>query len=223
MTADNLNLKSSTIEKGLEIAKGFLEKIIYPPLEEVGLLLSDNVKIWRYKNQIRLLKNVESFVKKRNISTQKIPVKILLPLLEHSSLEEDPDLIKMWENLLINYIDSKKSFKNSIFPKVLAEISSDEAKFINSLFNYIHIGLKVKEVKDFKYEYESIFNNPALTKITRLELTNLIRLSILKETFSIKKLYKNFKGDSKYLKDEIHPTISFTEFGIEFLTICSRK
>ena len=37
----------------LDLAKEFLQKLIGPSVEELGLLFSDNVKLWRLKNQIR--------------------------------------------------------------------------------------------------------------------------------------------------------------------------
>jgi hypothetical protein len=55
MEGKELNIKSSTIEKGLDLAKDFLGKLISPTVEEVGLLLSENIKYLRFKNQIKIL------------------------------------------------------------------------------------------------------------------------------------------------------------------------
>lgn len=40
---NDLNIKSSTIEKGLELAKDFLDKLIMPAVEETGLLIKEKV------------------------------------------------------------------------------------------------------------------------------------------------------------------------------------
>ena len=40
----DVNIKSTTIEKGIELIKDFAEKLIGPTIEEVGLLMSDNIK-----------------------------------------------------------------------------------------------------------------------------------------------------------------------------------
>ena len=42
-------------EKTIEIASEFLEKILGPPAEEVGLFLRDKVRFWRAKNQVGIL------------------------------------------------------------------------------------------------------------------------------------------------------------------------
>jgi len=36
-----IDITSTALEKGLDIAKGFVEKLIYPSAEEMGLLLKD--------------------------------------------------------------------------------------------------------------------------------------------------------------------------------------
>jgi len=46
-----INIKSSTIEKGLDLAKEFLGKLIGPTVEEIGLLVGDSIKYLRFKNK----------------------------------------------------------------------------------------------------------------------------------------------------------------------------
>lgn len=46
------NIKSTTIEKRLDLVKTFLEKAIGHSAEEFGLALSDNLKLRRFKNQL---------------------------------------------------------------------------------------------------------------------------------------------------------------------------
>ncbi|WP_310992582.1 hypothetical protein [Aequorivita marina] len=48
MSDKEFNIKSSTVEKGLELAQDFLGKLIFPAIEEVGLLVADNVKVWSF-------------------------------------------------------------------------------------------------------------------------------------------------------------------------------
>ncbi|OJW82200.1 MAG: hypothetical protein BGO69_16530 [Bacteroidetes bacterium 46-16] len=60
-----INIKSSTIEKGLELAKDFLGKLISPTIEEIGLLISDNVKLYRFKNQVNILLKAKKIVERK--------------------------------------------------------------------------------------------------------------------------------------------------------------
>jgi len=52
---DNPKLESSVFNNSLELAKNFLQRLIGPPIDEIGLLLSDNVKIWRLRNKSKKL------------------------------------------------------------------------------------------------------------------------------------------------------------------------
>src|SRR5688500_4034060 len=100
MSDKDINIKSSTIEKGLELAKEFLGKLISPIIEEVGLLISDNIKFLRFKNQVKILLKAKDYVEKRNISIKEIPIKILVPLLEKASLEDNEPLQEKWAKML---------------------------------------------------------------------------------------------------------------------------
>ncbi|MDN3724565.1 Abi-alpha family protein [Aequorivita sp. SDUM287046] len=218
MSDKELNIKSSTIEKGLDLAKDFLGKLIFPAVEEVGLLMGDNIKVWRFKNQIRLLNNVEKYVNEKNISTKKVPLKILLPLLENASLEEDPILNKMWENLLINYIDSNKLFTISIFPMFLSQLSTREATFLK------HLIILVKEY-DLSGEklklYENDFRGVQSLNIPDAEISNMVRLGIIGWISGIDILTRcEFNRPSVSNKEKY---IYLTKLGEEFIQACSIK
>lgn len=49
----DINLKSTAVEKGIDLVKGFLERLAGPAIDELGLLFGDNVKLFRFKNQAR--------------------------------------------------------------------------------------------------------------------------------------------------------------------------
>ena len=47
-----IDITSTALEKGVDVAKSFLDKLIMPAIEEVGLLMKDHVTMWKFKNQI---------------------------------------------------------------------------------------------------------------------------------------------------------------------------
>jgi len=214
MSDKELNIKSSTIEKGLDLAKDFLGKLIFPAVEEVGLLMADNIKVWRFKNQIRLLNNVEKYVTEKNISTKKVPLKVLLPLLENASLEEGENIIKLWESLLLNYIDSSKSFTSAVFPKILAEINSVEATFLKNHTTIFDAVYKEKRICEYIEIQTSKY------KISKAEISNLMRLGILEE---IKTYYQlnNKLGQPDGFVEEGEFYLSITDLGEEFIIACN--
>jgi len=105
------NVTSGVIEKGLELAKGFVDKLIMPSVEETGLLLKDQVVRWRFNNQIKMLNKAQMYCKKNNISLKKISLKVLVPLLDYSSLEEDEILQDKWAILLSNLVDAEQNLE----------------------------------------------------------------------------------------------------------------
>ncbi len=120
------DIKSSTIEKGLEIAKSFVDKLIMPSIEETGLLMKDHITMWRFKNQVKMLNKAKVFCDKHNIQPKKISLKVLSPLLEYSSLEEEEIMQDKWSVLLSNLIDSEQNIENHVFPYILSQLSIDE-------------------------------------------------------------------------------------------------
>jgi hypothetical protein len=152
----DLNIKSSTIEKGLDLLKGFLEKAIGPSVEELGLGLSDGLRMRRFKNQLRNLERAKRIVEEHDINIKQINLKALFPYLEGVALEEDEALQEMWANLFVNYIDSERNLTMTVFPDILKHLSSNEVKML--VFMEENMGqLKKqdlhKETKNFPGEY----------------------------------------------------------------------
>ena len=121
-----LNIKSSTIEKGFDLVKDFVGKLIGPTIEEVGLLFSDKIKYYRFKNQVNILIKAKAYVQKKDINLKEIPTKILVPLLENASLEDNSEMQDKWANMIGNLADSEQNLQNQIFPYLLSQVSKEE-------------------------------------------------------------------------------------------------
>lgn len=130
-----INLKSSTLEKGLEIAKDFIDKLIMPSVEETGLLVKDHITMWRFQNQIKILTKAKFYCEQHNIKSKKISLKILAPLIEYSSLEEDNLMQDKWSILLSNLVDSEQNIENHVFPYILSQLSIDEFLFLEKIYD----------------------------------------------------------------------------------------
>jgi hypothetical protein len=121
-----IDITSTLLEKSWYDAKSFLGKLIMPTIEETGLLLKDQVVIWRFKNQVKMLNKAKLYCEKNNISTKTISLKLLCPLLDYSGLEEDEVLQDKWAILLSNMVDSDQNIENHVFPYILSQLSSNE-------------------------------------------------------------------------------------------------
>jgi len=199
MAENKINITSSLAEKGFDAAKSFLSRLIGPAVDEVGLLIADPIRAWRFNNQLRMLNKAEERIKKQGISLKKISIKNLVPLLEYSSLEEDDNLQDMWINLFVNYVDAGKNYTSSVFPYILSQLSSREAEQLTEFSEANHISFKGLLVSE-------------------TELYNLIRLGLVKQaeylrqnkTTFIRIKTQHFTNDMFYL----------TALGKDFLTCC---
>lgn len=130
----NIDVKSSTLEKITDKAFDFLNILIKPAVQETGLLIKDQVQYWRFKKQVKLLKNAEEYCKKHNIRTRTIPIKILEPLLNKAGLEEDEYLDEKWAILLGNLADTEQNLQNHIFPYLLSQLSKSEFLTLETIY-----------------------------------------------------------------------------------------
>ena len=62
-----IDISSTTIEKGLDVAKEFLQKLVGPTLEEAGLLLKESIALWRFRNQVSILEKANEICQRKGI------------------------------------------------------------------------------------------------------------------------------------------------------------
>jgi hypothetical protein len=146
MESKKFDITSSAIEKGIDLAKDFLDKLIIPSVEEAGLLLKEKVTFWKFKNQVKMLNKAKAFCEKHKISPKTISLKLLCPLLDYSALEEEEDLQDKWAILLTNMVDSNQNIQNHVFPYILSQISSNEFALLNNVYkDKLKRQIKVKQ------------------------------------------------------------------------------
>ncbi|MEL6770612.1 MAG: hypothetical protein AAFP18_06070, partial [Bacteroidota bacterium] len=67
---NKIDVTSTAVEKTIEAARDFVDKLIMPATEELGLLVQESVSLWRFKNQIRVLTEARGYCDKNGISPQ---------------------------------------------------------------------------------------------------------------------------------------------------------
>lgn len=170
-----VNITSTLLEKGIDTAKNFLEKLIMPAVEETGLLLKDNVTFWRFKNQVRILNKAKDFCEKNNIHPKTISLKLLCPYLEYASLEEDDYMQDRWAILLANLVDSRQNIENNIFPYILSQISKSELLVLKEAYTP-KMKLKIKRKESLsvdKNDIEILFNKYCSNYFERYKISSL--------------------------------------------------
>lgn len=144
-----IDISSTALEKGIDIAKGFVDKLISPPAEEIGLLLKDGIAKWRFNNQVKTLVKAKSICEKHGVNPRMISPKLLCPLLEYASLEDNEKLQDKWATLLANMVDSAQNVENHVFPYLLSQVSIQEFEILETTFE-----IKIARVKSLGKELE---------------------------------------------------------------------
>lgn len=144
---NKIDITSTVIEKGIDLAKDFLNKLIIPTVEETGLLIREKITMWRFNNQVKMLIKAKENCENHGINLKTVSLKVLCPLLDYASLEENEILQDKWANLLTNMVDSSQNIENHVFPYLLSQVSVEEFLIIEAVN-------KIRVERVLKYENE---------------------------------------------------------------------
>lgn len=170
-------------EKGIiqlaDKAAEFLGKLVNPPLKELGGLMADKVRFWRFKNQVNIILQAKTFLEQKGIHPRKVPLKTIAPLLEHSSWEEDSDMQTKWASLLANAANPNYSYDiHSTYVDVLNQLSPLEGRLLDLLFDEYERTPSDKNFAFFSKEKICQAMNVSSEKFDIL-IGNLFRLNLL--------------------------------------------
>lgn len=244
----DLNLPKHLLDKGEEAFKA----VLGPSIKEFSETIADNFRLRRFRNQVKILTKAQEILKRNNLTSKKVELKVLAPLIEFSSLEEDEILQEKWSNLIANIvtIDGKTLLKQNCI-EILKRISNDEVKFLDHLFGELSIRrierLKMEQPEGFfKGDKKSPTDLPLHwfsfslkvigdeVGISRAEIdlivSNMVALGLLKwepevNVISAEKSYADPSDQSLNIDIEVFDSesIRLTNLGFEFVNLCSEK
>ena len=154
------------------------ERLFGKSIDEYGGLLQDKIVLRRFKNQFKILSDAQEFLKKNGFNAKEISLKILVPLIEYSSLEEEPILQKKWSALIANISTNKDQdifVKNYI--ETLNRMSSTEVKILDSLFDSILVANQLSNMETNNSFNEQIDFIVEETKFSKQQLFEQINIS----------------------------------------------
>jgi hypothetical protein len=133
---DNLNIPKQILDK----SEALLKTLFGPSFEELGGLISDQVKLRRFKNQVTIFSKAQGFLKDKNIDPKKVSLKVLAPLIEYSSYEEEESVQNKWAKLTAHVLTENldQIFQQNCI-SILNKLSSVEAKIIDDLHDELDL------------------------------------------------------------------------------------
>jgi len=111
-------------------ASAFLESVSKGVGEALGGVFADKLNFRRFRNLIPIVLEAKRLLAENGLTVHEIPLKVIHPLLEAASLEEDPDLQELWANLLANAADSRQQVTvTTQYASILRELKPSDARF----------------------------------------------------------------------------------------------
>src|SRR6266567_1648626 len=108
MDPNDLIKAAPAIAKGLTVVgaaipfTAVVKRMLGPAADELAEIWRDQVRMYRYERQLKCVEKAERMAQEAGFTPQAVPPKILFPLLEGASFEENEDLHTMWAALLAN-------------------------------------------------------------------------------------------------------------------------
>jgi hypothetical protein len=107
---------------------GIVKRMLGPAADELAEMWKDQIRLYRYERQVKCVKKAESMARDAGFTPQAVPPKILFPLLEGASFEDNEELHTMWAALLANAASHEKA--RTVRPSFISTLHSmrpDEA------------------------------------------------------------------------------------------------
>ncbi|HZS26663.1 MAG TPA: Abi-alpha family protein [Candidatus Angelobacter sp.] len=132
--ADEDKLIKAGVEAALKPFADLLDKLAGPAAEEIGLTLKDHVRVFRLKRQIRLFERVKAMLADTDMEPERVPFKLLVPVVENASIEENDELQDRWAAMLANA--AIKRDVHPSFPEILRQLSEKEVLYLDACYEY---------------------------------------------------------------------------------------
>jgi DNA-binding MarR family transcriptional regulator len=191
----------------------FVEKVAGPAADEVGLMLQDSVKVYRLKNQLRLMKKAEEILEKSGKDPKTVPYRTLLPILEKGSLEDDDLLNDKWAALLANAADAvRNSAVTPSYPNILEQISPVEAQILD----YLYSSLKDNDFREAQHLIDICDFAELDQEKTKVLIDNLSRLGLVVSGGA-------FGENSFTLEIRGYDVVGLTPLGQAFIPACQEQ
>jgi len=199
----------------------FIEKISGPPAHELAEWMADGIRGYRFNTQLKIYDSAMHKLKSANLNPHSVNLKILVPLLENGSLEEEETMVDMWASLLANAANGSNGNISVSFPAILKEINSKEAEIMSVVFgvakekpeqknNLYIVGVKGDELRKFVGISEHKFEQ---------YIDNLFRLRLLAPPSTTLDFIEN-SADIPFMR-YTKETVCLTYLGYDFMLACT--
>lgn len=176
-----------TIKALAKPVQDFISAVVGEPGKELGGWMADGIRGKRFETQIKIFTKAQNLAKEAGINPGAVSFKLLVPLLESGSLEDDDDILAMWSSLLASASVSDEVRISYI--NILKDMEPIEAKIMQYVFQQFILS------HGFSFEpsseYAGSISGDIIRKFFNLDnaefersIDNLFRLRLLAPTAS---------------------------------------
>lgn len=219
-----MKAKVSLIKQEAEIdatkdeVESFFNGIVPDFVRQGGGILSDNVRFWRFKNKIDIIKKTQKVIEDSGLQKEQVPLKILIPLIESSSLEEDETMQQRWANLLANAATGFIGIKAN-YVEILKELSPLEASILDKIYQDAYTESDDEKRKTCQFDKETVCKIFSLSSEEGdLIIHNLYRLGLCQSPGSTGIMYGNER-----VALQTTNMFELTSLGFHFIRSCQNS
>ena len=97
--------------------------------DDIGAMISDRMKPYRAKNLVNSFRKTERILREACLPANAVPARLLFPIVEACSIEDDETLQEMWAGLLATASQQTGSVSPS-FIETLRQLAPDDARHL---------------------------------------------------------------------------------------------
>ena len=201
-------------------ATGFLDAVIKPTAKAVGEDLLTRYRSWQGQNLAAVVTDASELLHSVGQAPQPVPGRILFPILEYASVEEDDSLRRKWAALLANAASVDNS--NRVLPayaEILRQLVPQQAEILDWIyFGQSDIELSGEPRTFAETTQEAIQEKFGLTAdIYNLLAADLHRLQVIDGG-----RYVQTRMGGSMASMTTYKRISLTSLGLGFVAACRR-
>lgn len=196
-------------------------------------MLGDTVRVYRVRNMVKTVQKTERILRDAGLTPNAVPPRLLLPIVENSSVEDDDSLQELWAGLLATASQQTDSVSPS-FIETLKQLTPDEARHFEHIYKTIQGAGNQRSGANrpiTPYAFTERWGTPHGVTAETFERLGLIRRDFdVKLRSNLNSLNRNINSVNDALHavekavDSIEPEMRyqfiFTDYAVNFLEAC---
>ncbi len=228
---------TTAITKSLSQAVADITDIVHrlfgPLADEFGQMMGDKVYEYRVRNFVSVMNRVKTLLADNRISPNAVPPRLLLPIADPASVEEDETLQQKWAGLLATA--SVQPDMSPSFAEVLKQLSPSEARILDSMYDVtrrqskteVHRIVSVLPSHDVRTWIKEPRLGPSRLVASSMKLDGTRAQLVLRNFERLGLVSLSYEGpppgtylDKRSPQQHIDELVVFTRFAEEFVEAC---